>query len=204
MGEAAGAEVFQDDVDAVGGEQGHGGFAEAVVDGEGGDGADFVGRLPVRRFFGIGPRGAEKMAALGIETGADLRAKDIHFLRQHFGSQADYLYRAARGIDLRRVKADRARKSLGAERTLDKDLASGAALRDIVSNVEATADQVSAIAAASEEQSAASEEINHSIVQVNAMSGQTAQAMGEASKAVADLAQQARRLSELIDEMKQG
>ena len=81
---------------------------------------------------------------------------------------------------------------------------SGAALRDIVSNVEATADQVSAIATASEEQSAASEEINHSIVQVNAMSGQTAQAMGEATKAVADLAQQARRLSELIEAMKHG
>ena len=81
---------------------------------------------------------------------------------------------------------------------------SGAALRDIVHNVEATADQVSAIATASEEQSAASEEINQSIVQVNAMSGQTAQAMGEATKAVADLAQQARRLSELIDAMKRG
>ncbi len=79
---------------------------------------------------------------------------------------------------------------------------SGAALRDIVSNVEATADQVSAIATASEEQSAASEEINQSIVQVNAMSGQTAEAMGQATKAVGDLAQQARRLSELIDSMK--
>lgn len=100
-----------------------------------GEGADFVGRLPVRRFFGIGPKGAEKMAALGIETGADLRTKDIHFLRQHFGSQADYLYRAARGIDLRRVKADRARKSLGAERTLDKDLASGAALREVLERI---------------------------------------------------------------------
>ena len=81
---------------------------------------------------------------------------------------------------------------------------SGAALRDIVSNVEATADQVSAIATASEEQSAASEEINQSIVQVNAMSGQTSQAMGQATKAVADLAQQARRLSELIEAMKRG
>ncbi|MFN3516286.1 MAG: DNA polymerase IV [Novosphingobium sp.] len=100
-----------------------------------GEGADFVSRLPVRRFFGIGPKGAEKMAALGIETGADLRAQDIHFLRQHFGSQADYLYRAARGIDLRRVKADRARKSLGAERTLDKDLASGAALREVLARI---------------------------------------------------------------------
>ena len=38
-----------------------------------GEGAAFVAGLPVRRFHGVGPRGAEKMAALGIETGADLR-----------------------------------------------------------------------------------------------------------------------------------
>lgn len=94
-----------------------------------GEGARFVAGLPVRRFFGIGPRGAEKMAALGIETGADLAAKDIDFLRQHFGSQADYLYRAARGIDLRRVKANRPRKSLGAERTFARDISSGTELR---------------------------------------------------------------------------
>jgi DNA polymerase-4 len=100
-----------------------------------GEGAAFVAGLPVRRFHGIGPRGAEKMAALGIETGADLAARDIQFLRQHFGSQADYLYRAARGIDLRRVKANRPRKSLGAERTLDKDLSSGSALRDVLAQI---------------------------------------------------------------------
>jgi DNA polymerase-4 len=75
-----------------------------------GEGAAFVQSLPVRRFHGIGPRGAEKMARLGIETGADLVAKDIAFLRQHFGSFADYLYRAARGIDLRPVRANRIRK----------------------------------------------------------------------------------------------
>lgn len=97
-----------------------------------GEGADFVAGLQVRRFFGIGPRGAEKMAALGIETGADLALCDIAFLRRHFGSQADYLYRAARGIDLRRVKANRARKSVGTERTLGKDLSSGSALREVL------------------------------------------------------------------------
>ena len=100
-----------------------------------GEGAQFVAALPVKRFHGIGPRGAEKMAALGIETGADLAARDIAFLRQHFGSQADYLYRAARGIDLRRVKANRPRKSLGAERTLDKDISSGAALREVLERI---------------------------------------------------------------------
>ena len=100
-----------------------------------GEGAQFVAGLPVRRFFGIGPKGAEKMAALEIESGADLAAKDIDFLRRHFGSQADYLYRAARGIDLRRVKANRARKSLGAERTFDKDISSGSALREVLERI---------------------------------------------------------------------
>ena len=76
-----------------------------------------------------------KFAQLGIESGADLAACDIVFLRRHFGTQADYLYRAARGIDLRRVKANRARKSVGTERTLDKDISSGAALRAVLARI---------------------------------------------------------------------
>jgi DNA polymerase IV len=100
-----------------------------------GAGAEFVARLPVRRFHGVGPRGAEKMARLGIETGADLATKDIAFLKAHFGSQADYLYRAARGIDLRRVRADRPRKSVGGERTFSHDLSSGPALREALDNI---------------------------------------------------------------------
>ena len=80
---------------------------------------------------------------------------------------------------------------------------SGAALEEIVATVETTADQVNAIATASEEQSAASEEINQSIVQVNDMSRQTAEAMAEAAKAVSDLAAQAQGLTNLIQELKQ-
>ena len=79
---------------------------------------------------------------------------------------------------------------------------SGAALEEIVATVEATGDQVNAIATASEEQSAASEEINHSIVQVNDMAKQTADAMAEAAKAVSDLAAQAQGLTNLIQELK--
>ena len=80
---------------------------------------------------------------------------------------------------------------------------SGQALQEIVATVEATGDQVNAIATASEEQSAASEEINQSIVQVNDMSRQTAEAMAEAAKAVSDLAAQAQSLTNLIRELKQ-
>lgn len=100
-----------------------------------GEGAQFVATLPIRRFHGIGPRGADKMAALGIATGGDLRDKSLAFLRENFGSQADYLYRASRGIDLRQVKADRPRKSVGGERTFERDISSGSALRDTLENI---------------------------------------------------------------------
>ncbi len=100
-----------------------------------GEGTAFVAALPVRRFHGVGPRGAEKMARLGIVTGADLREKDIAFLREHFGAQADYLYRAVRGIDLRAVSADRQRKSLGGERTFDRDIATGPGLREALEGI---------------------------------------------------------------------
>ncbi len=79
---------------------------------------------------------------------------------------------------------------------------SGLALSEIVTTVEATADQVNAIAAASEQQSAASEEINRSITSVNEVVQQTAEAMNEAARSVSDLARQAHSLSDLIGEMK--
>ena len=100
-----------------------------------GQGSSFVAGLPVRRFHGVGPRGAEKLAKLGIETGADLAAKDIVFLRQHFGSFADYLFRAARGIDLRPVRANRKAKSIGGERTFSSDLSEHDELRDTLERI---------------------------------------------------------------------
>jgi DNA polymerase IV len=100
-----------------------------------GEGAQFVAQLPVRRFHGVGPKGAEKMARLGIATGADLAGKDIAWLRAHFGSFADYLYRAARGIDLRPVRSSRIRKSVGGERTFGEDISSGPALRETLEDI---------------------------------------------------------------------
>ena len=100
-----------------------------------GEGAQFVAGLPIRRFHGVGPRAEAKMQALGIATGADLAGKDIAFLRTHFGSMADYLFRAARGIDLRPVAAHRVRKSVGGERTFSEDIGSGAALRETLETI---------------------------------------------------------------------
>jgi DNA polymerase-4 len=85
-------------------------------------GADFVAGQPVKRFHGVGPRTAEKMARLGIATGGDLRGWSEADLRVHFGKFAHYLFWAARGIDHREVRADRERKSVGGERTYGRDL----------------------------------------------------------------------------------
>ena len=82
----------------------------------------FVASLPVSRFHGVGPVRARRMEALGIRTGADLRACNLAFLERHFGKSAGYYYHAARGIDHRPVRAHRERKSLGSETTFFRDL----------------------------------------------------------------------------------
>ena len=87
-------------------------------------GPDFIASLPIKRFFGVGPRTAEKMARLGIVTGADLRGQSPEWLTRHFGKWGEYLHRAACGIDDRPVRSDRPRKSVGAETTFFQDLRS--------------------------------------------------------------------------------
>ncbi|NKJ37337.1 DNA polymerase-4 [Rhizobium sp. SG570] len=86
------------------------------------NGPAFVEALPVKKFHGVGPATAEKMQKLGIETGADLKARDLSFLQQHFGKSGPYFYWIARGVDEREVNPDRIRKSIGAEDTFREDI----------------------------------------------------------------------------------
>ena len=71
---------------------------------------------------GVGPATAAKMQRLGIRTGADLRAKSLAFLQQHFGKSAAWYLGIANGEDDRPVVADRPRKSSGSETTFERDL----------------------------------------------------------------------------------
>jgi len=71
---------------------------------------------------------AAKMASIGIVTGADLRDFELGALTRHFGSSAGYFHRAAHGDDDRPVRPDRPSKSVGAERTFDRDLTDDAEL----------------------------------------------------------------------------
>src|SRR6195256_3254416 len=102
-------------------------------------GAEFVETLPVRKFHGVGPATARKREQLGIRTGLDLKAQTLEFLQQHFGKAGSYYYWVARGIDERPVRANRVRKSVGAENTFPIDLftyeAAQDQLRDIIDTV---------------------------------------------------------------------
>lgn len=91
-------------------------------------GPRFVAALPVKRFHGVGPVTARKMETLGILTGQDLCDRPLAFLQRHFGSHAEYLFNAARGIDHRPVQARRIAKSVGAERTFGDNLSDAEAL----------------------------------------------------------------------------
>ncbi|WP_432349941.1 DNA polymerase IV (plasmid) [Shinella yambaruensis] len=85
-------------------------------------GPAFVERLAVKKFHGVGPATAAKMERLGILTGADLRAKSLAFLQEHFGKSGSWYYNISRGIDDRPVRPDRERKSVGAEDTFMTDI----------------------------------------------------------------------------------
>jgi DNA polymerase-4 len=102
-------------------------------------GPDFVASLPVARFHGVGPVTAAKMQRLGSQTGADLRAKSLGFLQQHFGKSAAWYLGIANAEDDRPVVADRQRKSSSSETTFEHDLT---APDDIVAGVEAMAKDV--------------------------------------------------------------
>ncbi len=93
-----------------------------------GMGAAFVETLPVGKFHGIGPATAAKMNALGLFTGLDIRNQTLDFMNANFGKSGAYYYWISRGVDDRPVRANRIRKSIGAETTFSTDLAEYGAL----------------------------------------------------------------------------
>lgn len=85
---------------------------------------EFLEKLDIRKFYGVGKVTAEKMYMLGIFTGLDLKQKTEGFLTQHFGKSGTYYYQVVRGIHNSVVKSHRIPKSVGAERTFNENLSS--------------------------------------------------------------------------------
>jgi len=62
------------------------------------------------------------MNSLGLYTGLDVRNQSLEFMQANFGKAGAYYYWISRGVDNREVRANRIRKSVGAETTFFFDL----------------------------------------------------------------------------------
>jgi len=96
---------------------------------------EFLEKLQVRKFHGVGKVTAEKMYQLGIFNGFDLKQKSIEFLIENFGKSGSHYYNVVRGIHLSEVKPNRIRKSLGAERTFDTNISSEIFMLERLENI---------------------------------------------------------------------
>ena len=83
---------------------------------------EFIDKLPIRKFFGVGKVTEEKMLNIGIKTGADLKKYKKEQLIQTFGKSGNYFYDIAHGLDDRPVEPNRIRKSIGKETTFSEDI----------------------------------------------------------------------------------
>ena len=92
-------------------------------------GPAFVETLDANAFHGVNPVTAAKMNRLGIRTGLDLRAQSPALFQERFDKSGPFYYWIAHEADERPVRADRIRKSVGAESTFSEDLTTLAAMR---------------------------------------------------------------------------
>lgn len=97
--------------------------------------AAFIEVLDVKKFYGIGKVTAEKMYQLGIYTGIDLKTKSLEYLEKHFGNSGKSYYNLSRGISFSQVKPNREMKSVGAERTFNKNLSSEIYMEERLKNI---------------------------------------------------------------------
>ena len=108
---------------------------------------------------------------------------------------------------IQKSTADNTRLVIGTVEKIEKvtDMVNhaGEALLDIVHLADTTADQIRAIATASEEQSATSEEITQSVDSINNIAKENAVNMQEARQAVNEVVNQSHILSKLIDKLQQ-
>lgn len=86
-----------------------------------GDEAAFLAPLPCAELPGVGPKTAERLTALGINSIGDLARVPEADLVRHFGKHGAELYLRARGRDESPIITQRERKSVSQENTYVKD-----------------------------------------------------------------------------------
>jgi DNA polymerase-4 len=100
----------------------------------------FLADKPVGLIYGVGKVAQQRLEKDGFRLIADLQRADEHDLMRRYGVEGQRLWRLARGIDARDVNPDRERKSVSAENTFERDIAS---FRPLEKRLWAAAEEVS-------------------------------------------------------------
>ena len=96
------------------------------------DAKTMLANKPVGFIFGVGPATQEKLSQRGFRTIADLQRADEIELMKQFPTEGRRLWRLARGIDDRRVVADRGAKTISSETTFETDISDFATLEKLL------------------------------------------------------------------------
>ncbi|AKP02312.1 DNA polymerase IV [Companilactobacillus pabuli] len=83
---------------------------------------EFLKPIPIEKFNGIGKAMQEKLHEMDIYTGEDLQNLDQDTFLQKFGKMGYVIYKRVHGIDDSPVEGHRLRKSIGRERTYNRNL----------------------------------------------------------------------------------
>lgn len=97
--------------------------------------AAFLAPLPISRLWGVGPKTAEKLHRLDIQTIGQLRGIDRPQLSRLLGKFGQELWRLCRGIDQRSVVPSRPAKSVSQETTFSEDTNERAVLEGTLNNL---------------------------------------------------------------------
>jgi DNA polymerase-4 len=87
-----------------------------------GNEAAFLAPLPVDALWGVGPKTAERLKRMGIQTIGDIAHRDMDEMRRLFGQSGCDLLQRANGFDERPVEMDHTVKSISQEITFEKDI----------------------------------------------------------------------------------
>ena len=98
----------------------------------GSEAPDFLAPKPVGFIYGVGKASAARLARDGFHRIADLQRADETDLMRTYGDEGRRLWRLARGLDARTVRADRETKSVSSETTFATDLSNFRSLERIL------------------------------------------------------------------------
>lgn len=101
--------------------------------------AAWLAPMPVSRLWGAGPVTQERLKSVGLRRIGDLAEADPALLARCLGSAGEHFRSLARGDDVRQVARRRNARSMGSDRTLNRDVSDR---REIARHLERAADHL--------------------------------------------------------------